>query len=202
MIPDPCPLLSPELLYTALTRQQDKVVLFKQGSSANLRELGAPERSATARRLTCLFRPADPFVIGDVVLDGAHIHRTARDELVRSKSEVIVADSLLDILRPIGLDYGYEAPLSFAGEHPRHPDFTIVRPGKPTVYWEHLGMLDLAGYRADWEARKKWYAHHDILPWTEGGGSGGTLVSSEEGVDTPGISSNSIRELATSVFAA
>jgi hypothetical protein len=202
VIPDPCPLLSPELLYTALTRQNDKVVLLKQGSTANLREFAAPERSATARRLTCLFSPVDPFVLGDVVLDGKHIHRTGRDELVRSKSEVIVADALADVLEPLGLDYGYEVPLTFPGEFPRRPDFTIVRPGKPTIYWEHLGMLDLAGYRADWEARKKWYVHHDILPWTDGGGSGGTLVWSEEGLDGQGISSHAIRELTATVFGA
>jgi hypothetical protein len=200
VIPDPCPLLSPELLYTALTRQQDRVVLLKQGSAANLRELGAPERSATARRLTCLFGPANPFVLGDVVLDGSHIHRTGRDELVRSKSEVIVADALAEALTPIGLDYGYELPLQFDDEFPRHPDFTIGRPGLPTVYWEHLGMLDLAGYRADWEARKDWYAQHEILPWTDGGGSRGTLVWSTEGLDGTGISSAAIRELAQQVF--
>ena len=38
VIPDPCPLLSPELLYTALTRQQNKVVILKQGSTDNLRD--------------------------------------------------------------------------------------------------------------------------------------------------------------------
>lgn len=202
VVPDPCPLLSPELLYTALTRQNNKVVLLKQGSTANLREFAAPERSATARRLTCLFNPVDPFVLGDVVLDGAHIHRTGHNELVRSKSEVIVADALADVLEPLGLDYAYEVPLAFDGEFPRRPDFTIVRPGKPTIYWEHLGMLDLAGYRADWDARKKWYAHHAILPWTDGGGPGGILVWSEEGLDGQGISSHAIRELAAMVFGA
>ena len=97
VVPDPCPLLSPELLYTALTRQQDKVVLLKQGDLSTLRAFASPSRSETARRLTCLFRPADPFAVGDVVVDGAHVHRTARgDDLVRSKSEVIVADALHD----------------------------------------------------------------------------------------------------------
>jgi hypothetical protein len=106
------------------------------------------------------------------------------------------------VLEPLGLDYGYEVPLAFPGEFPRRPDFTIVRPGKPTIYWEHLGMLDLAGYRADWEARKKWYAHHEILPWTDGGGPGGTLVWSDEGITGQGISSHAIRELAATVFGA
>ena len=61
-------------------------------------------------------------------------------------------------------------------------------------------MLDLAGYRADWEARKAWYASHDILPWTSGGGSAGTLVWSDENVTDSGISSHAIRELAREVF--
>ena len=120
-------LLSPELLYTALTRQQDRVVLLKQGDLSTLRDLASPSRSETGRRLTCLFRPADPFSLGDgTVLDGNHIHRTGRgDDLVRSKSEVIVADALHDL----GLPYRYEAPLAFPGELPRHPDFTIHQPG-------------------------------------------------------------------------
>ncbi len=198
VIPDPCPLLSPELLYTALTRQQDKVVLFKQGDAGTLRQLASPALSETARRLTCLFRPADPLVVGDSpVIDGAHVHRTARgDDLVRSKSEVIVADALHDL----GLEYGYEVALTFPGEFPRRPDFTIPRPEAPPVYWEHLGMLDRAGYRADWDARKAWYANHGILPWEEGGGPVGALVCSDENVNGEGINSHGIRKLAREVF--
>lgn len=197
VVPDPCPLLSPELLYTALTRQQDKVIVLKQGDGSALREFASVTRSETAKRLTCLFRRADPFALGDGrVVDAAHVHRTARDELVISKSEVIVADAL-DHLK---LNYRYEQELGFPGEIPRHPDFTIRRSGAKPVYWEHLGMLDRAGYRADWEARKAWYASHGILPWTEGGGPEGTLVWSDENVDGPGISSHEIRKLAREVF--
>lgn len=197
VVPDPCPLLSPELLYTALTRQRDKVVVLKQGDAGTLREFASVTRSETAKRLTCLFRPADPFALGDGrVVDAAHVHRTARDELVISKSEVIVADALNDL----GLDYRYEQKLEFPGEIARHPDFTIRRPGSIPVYWEHLGMLDRAGYRADWAARKAWYETHGILPWTDGGGPNGTLVWSHENVDSPGISSREIRKLARDVF--
>jgi hypothetical protein len=199
VVPDPCPLLSPELLYTALTRQRDKVIVLKQGDASRLREFASVTRSETAKRLTCLFRPPDPFALGDGrVVDAAHVHRTARDELVISKSEVIVADALNDLR----LDYRYEQELQFPGEIARHPDFTIARPGSTPVYWEHLGMLDRAGYRADWAARKRWYASHDILPWTEGGGPQGTLVWSHENVGSPGISSHEIRKLARDVFAA
>ena len=198
VIPDPCALLSPEMLYTALTRQQDRVVLFKQGDLSTLRDLASQSRSVTGRRLTCLFRPANPFVLGDgTVLDGNHVHRTGRgDDLVRSKSEVIVADALHDL----GLPYRYEAPIAFPGELPRHPDFTVHQPGNQAVYWEHLGMLDLAGYRADWEERKTWYASHEILPWHEGGGPAGTLVWSDENISADGIDSRAVRELARKVF--
>ena len=63
-------------------------------------------------------------------------------------------------------------------------------------------MLDLAGYRADWEAKLAWYAKHDILPWKDGGGSAGTLVWSTESHDTRGIDAHEIERLAVEVFGA
>jgi len=57
VIPNPCPLLSPELVYTALTRQRKRTVLFVQGDPLELLSFADPSRSETARRLTCLFRP-------------------------------------------------------------------------------------------------------------------------------------------------
>ena len=80
------------------------------------------------------------------------------------------------------------------------PDFTVHQPGNQAVYWEHLGMLDLAGYRADWEERKAWHASHEILSWHEGGGPAGTLVWSDENVSADGIDSRAVRELARKVF--
>ncbi len=197
VVPDPCPLLSPELLYTALTRHRERIVVLKQGDAANLRLFASPSRSETARRLTCLFRPADPFTTpeGDVV-DGSHVHRTAGDELVRSKSEVIVANTL----RSLGISYGYECALKMPDGTSRLPDFTIRRPGRPPVYWEHLGMLDLAGYRADWDSKQRWYAEHGILPFEDGGGSDGVLVCSTERHDRGGIDALAIEQLARLVF--
>ena len=199
VVPDPCPLLSPELLYTALTRQRNRVVLLKQGDAGNLREIGSPSRSETARRLTCLFRPADPFALPDgTVVDGSHVHRTRRGEMVRSKSEVIVADTL----GALEVEYAYEIELTMSGGTRKLPDFTILRSGQKPVYWEHLGMLDRPGYRADWEAKKKWYAEHQILPWEEGGGAEGTLVWSTENLESAGIDAKEIDELARDVFGA
>ena len=197
VIPKPCPLLSPELLYTALTRHRQRTVLLVQGDPMELLELGDPARSETARRLTCLFRPPDPFVTADgTLLDGSHIHRSANNELMRSKSEVIVANTL----RHLGIEYSHEELLRMPDGTVREPDFTIRRPGQPVVYWEHLGMLDLSGYRADWEAKLAWYAQHGIRPWNEGGGPSGTLVWSTEKQGTPGIDAREIEQLAIDIF--
>jgi hypothetical protein len=115
---------------------------------------------------------------------------------MRSKSEVIVAN----LLRSLGIDYEYEELLRMPDGTVREPDFTIRRAGKPAVYWEHLGMLDLAGYRADWEAKLSWYGDHGILPWTEGGGPAGTLVWSTEESSPARIDAQAIEELARDVF--
>jgi AAA domain/UvrD-like helicase C-terminal domain len=197
VIPNPCPLLSPELLYTALTRHRERTILLVQGDPLSLLELADPARSETAGRLTCLFRAPDPFMTSaGLLLDGSHVHRSANGELMRSKSEVIVANTL----RVLGIEYSYEELLHAPDGGVREPDFTIRRPGRQPVYWEHLGMLDLAGYRADWEAKLGWYAEQDILPWTEGGGSAGSLVWSTEGQGSEGIDAEEIERLAKDVF--
>ncbi|MDD3827862.1 MAG: hypothetical protein PHY79_18000, partial [Anaerolineae bacterium] len=86
---------------------------------------------------------------------GALIHRTRRGVLVRSKSEVIVAD-ILDSLG--GLSWKYEEPLrSPVNPHDyRLPDFTIGFEGDE-YYWEHLGMLSTPAYRQAWERKRRWY---------------------------------------------
>lgn len=197
VIPNPCPLLSPEMLYTALTRHRTSCVLFVQGDPVDLRRLAGPARSETARRLTRLFQPPEPFEAPDgTILDGSHIHRTANGELVISKSEVIVAN----VLRSLAVEYVYEQPLVMPDGSRRLPDFTIARLGKPTVYWEHLGMLARAGYRANWKAKRAWYESHGVLPWTEGGGPNGVLIWSVEGIDGSGINAEEIEQLAREVL--
>lgn len=196
VIPNPCALLSAEMLYTAMTRHRGRTIFFVQGGRENIRDLGGPMHSETARRLTRLFHAADPFSVPDgSVMDGFHVHRTALGEMVISKSEVIVANTLHEF----GIEYAYELPLEMPDGTWRKPDFTIFRSNGPPIYWEHLGMLNKAGYRADWEAKVGWYAKHSILPLEEGGGDSGSLVWSEEGVSSRGIDSNEIRGLATTI---
>ena len=81
-------------------------------------------------------------------------HRTSRGEIVRSKAEVIVANTLARL----GIQYEYEKRL-YNPTNPRDsrlPDFTILHNGQ-TFYWEHLGMLSNPKYKRDWEAKKRWY---------------------------------------------
>lgn len=71
---------------------------------------------------------------------------TARGERVRSKSEVIIADTLLRLNIP----YRYEYPrvMQVGGRRVKfYPDFTCLRQSdRSEVVWEHLGMMDDAGY--------------------------------------------------------
>jgi hypothetical protein len=181
--------LSRELLYTALTRQKDKVVLLHERPVDELFELTRSTGSETARRLTDLFLPPAPRVVlrrdrteaGEV--DANLVHVAANGVLVRSKNEVIIADILDNLVRD---QWEYEAPLTAEGVT-RYPDFTVTRSDGRPVYWEHLGMLDNPLYRQAWERKLDWYRRQGILPHTEGGGEHGTLIWTDDrdGVDVP-----------------
>lgn len=184
VLPNPCRLLSRELLYTALTRHQRKVVVLHQGSLVQLRRYSDERASEVARRLTNLFRDAAPreFAVGQEkrFLDDGLIHRTERGELVRSKSEVVIADKL----HARKIDYAYEASVVLADGSERYPDFTIVDDVTGVrFYWEHLGMLEDPAYAARWARKSAAYRASGILPHAEGGGPQGTLVTTR---DEPG----------------
>ena len=57
VLPKPCRLLSRELLYTALTRQQGRLVILHQGDLTDLRAYTSSLESETARRYTNVFAP-------------------------------------------------------------------------------------------------------------------------------------------------
>jgi ATP-dependent exoDNAse (exonuclease V) alpha subunit len=188
VLPNPCRLLSRELMYTALTRHRNRVVILFQGDSAELRNYSRSEYSETAKRLTNLFTQPQPIIVHERRYDGKHIHRTARGELVMSKSEVIIANELLRR----GIDYAYEKELRFGAGRTCKPDFTIDDPASGlTVYWEHCGMLDDPEYAERWELKKKWYRENGVLPQSEGSGPNGILVETNDdprsGFDTIAI---------------
>lgn len=81
------------------------------------------------------------------------IHRTARGEFVRSKSEVIIANAL----HAAKIDYYYEFPYITEEGNGRiyYPDFTIpVSIRGQTIYWEHCGYIKDAEYARNWIQKK------------------------------------------------
>ena len=184
ILPNPCWLLSRELLYTALTRQKDKVVILHQGSREKLWEYNSTYYSETRRRLTNLFGPPSPIAVKDTFLEENLIHRSANGEPMRSKSEVIIANELLNA----GVSYSYEQPLSATDGTTRYPDFTIEDAESGiTYYWEHCGMLHVEQYRQRWEQKLVWYRKQNILPVEEEGKLIVTVDSDRGGIDSQGI---------------
>ncbi len=80
------------------------------------------------------------------------IFTTAKGETVRSKSEVIIADTLLRL----GIHYQYELPYVYQGKTMFNPDFTVLNVRKrECVYIEHFGKMASEGYRESffWKMR-------------------------------------------------
>lgn len=178
VVPNPCRLLSRELLYTALTRQKKEVVLFHQGDLRDLMKLSDAERSDTGKRVTNLF--TDPAIVehGAAFLERGLIHRTTRGELVRSKSEVIIAD----LLHALDVPYLYEQSFVGPDGSVRYPDFTVddAESGRRLLI-EHLGMLDRPDYVRRWEAKRSWYEAAGVVPVEFGQSAVGLLTTSEIG---------------------
>lgn len=149
------PFISRELLYTALTRHEDKLYIITDKKPYELLQLASIDNSETARRMSSIF--------GDAIFrsirgakgwyDDRLIHHATDGQSLRSKSELIVYEKMLKKgLKPI-----YEKELILPDGEPVLPDFTIEIDGR-VIYWEHLGMLGNAGYRRHWETKKKRYA--------------------------------------------
>jgi len=77
----------------------------------------------------------------------ALIYPTRRGEMVRTKSEAMIADMYYDLDIP----YKYECPVLLADKKTsKYPDFTLLhRKMRKVFYHEHLGMLDDSGYLKD-----------------------------------------------------
>lgn len=180
VLPEGHPILSRELIYTALTRHQNRVVVMHQGQRTVLKDFAAPERSETARRRTNLLEACRmlefPQTKGSVFLQEGLIHRTSKGVAVRSKSELIIAEALSNA----GIAFEYEKPLALGGSV-RYPDFTIDDDiSGRIVFWEHLGMLEREDYRRSWESKLKWYRSQGVMPSDEGIGPNGMLVTTTE----------------------
>ena len=76
---------------------------------------------------------------GKTIPDYIPVYQTNHGEMVRSKSELTIANKLADK----GIPYKYECPLTLSNGTTIYPDFTIldVRTRKE-IYWEHRGLMD------------------------------------------------------------
>jgi hypothetical protein len=157
--------VSRELLYTALTRQKERIVILHDGTVEDLVELAHPRYSETARRLTDLFVASSPEVVEvDGVpqpFDGNLIHVATNGVMVRSKNELIVADILEKIVPG---KWRYEVLITGEDGKWCRPDFTISRASGIPVYWEHLGMMNQPSYAQRWTEKLEWYCDNGILP--------------------------------------
>ena len=151
-------LLTTELLYTGLTRATTHCTLLIEEDISPLLTLLRPEHSQLNRINSSLFEfkpvPEELLNLSDWYEEGK-VHKTLAGIMVRSKSEVIIAN----LLHERDIPFKYESPLYAPDGTFYIPDFTITWNGEEW-YWEHLGMLDKVEYRNHWEAKKEWYKKH------------------------------------------
>ena len=148
-------LLSMELLYTALTRAQKHVTVFLEQDIGTLTTIGHLERSALRKINSSVFKfsplPDDVFNSRNWFADERKL-ATLSKYYVRSKSEVIIANMLIDNEIP----FEYEKPLYAKDGSMYLPDFTCKFKGEE-YYWEHVGRMDLPSYAAHWKKKEAWY---------------------------------------------
>ena len=153
-------LLSPELFYTGITRATRHCTIFIEEDISPLLRIYRPEASHLVGINCSLFdfTPApDGFELlrRTGYLEEFKIHQSLADVMVRSKSEVIIANMLFE--REIAFDY--EKPLYAPDGSFYLPDFTILWRGERYL-WEHLGLLSREEYRNKWTAKRAWYEKH------------------------------------------
>ena len=153
VVPNPCFLLSREMLYTALTRQKEKVIILFQGNVFDIKELASPLKSDTLRRITNLFEKPELVEVDGHYLEKNLIHQASDGKMLRSKSELLIYQRLIDKkLNPL-----YEKKL-ICKEVEKLPDFTIENEDSGKVYyWEHCGMLFDSEYKQRWDEKYQWY---------------------------------------------
>ena len=115
-------------------------------------------------------------------------HVTNLGEYVRSKSELVIANSLTYYR----LAYRYEVRM-FSGPDELSVDFVIQDPatGK-TWYWEHCGMMRDPAYAARWSQKREILARHGII-------EGDNLIVTYDGPDG-GLNSMTIQNLIERYF--
>ncbi|WP_081731492.1 AAA family ATPase [Mesorhizobium sp. L103C131B0] len=204
-------LLSREMIYTALTRQTDRIWILHQGGFDRVLAYRHDAFSDVGARTTNLLRETDPKrTIPPMGLPAGIIHqtrgfleehlkhRTIRGEYVSSKSELAIANILYGFEQRGLLTYEVEPPLPFSDNaRGRWADFRVTA-GEHVWYWEHCGRLDLPSYRNRWARKKTLYRANGFAPWSETSPNG-RLIVTEDG-SSEGLDSHSIHGLVHKLF--
>lgn len=152
--------LSPELLYTALTRATKHCTLLIEQSAATLLSARRPENGQIRQVNSSLFEGmfhAVPDALlrrSDWYAEG-RVHESLTGDMVRSKSELIIAN----LLTERGVSFEYEMPIRAQDGTMYLPDFSIVHQGEKW-FWEHWGMMSDAAYRNHRQTKLAWYDEH------------------------------------------
>ncbi|GLI95537.1 AAA family ATPase [Methylocystis echinoides] len=178
--------ISTELIYTALTRANRHCTLLIQSSVNSLLDARRRENAQTPQINSYLF---DNLHVAKELLanrrgwyEAGKIHEALSGDMLRSKSEVIIAN----LLQERRVSFLYEQPLFAPDGTLRLPDFTITSRGR-TFYWEHLGLLDQGQYADDWKRKRSWYDH-----WFPG-----QLLTTEEGPHLSKSAEEIVTQIAT-----
>lgn len=124
-----------------------------------MRDYSSVACSEVAKRFTYSFEAPDIVEYKKAYYEQALIHRTLKGDLVRSKSEVIIANMLYEA----GIEYEYEKELDLGEDGIRIPDFTIddAESFLTCFYWALRNAED-ASYNKHWQEKKALYEKHNI----------------------------------------
>lgn len=147
--------LAAELVYTALTRASHHCTLLIQQDVRSLLDARRRENAQIPQINSYLF---DLHMANEAIAnrrgwyEAGKIHEALTGDMLRSKSEVIIAN----LLHEREVPFHYEQPLFAPDGTLKLPDFTVASRGK-IYFWEHLGLLDQSKYAKEWEIKKAWY---------------------------------------------
>ncbi len=152
--------LSSELLYTALTRARQHCTLLVQGDVSTLLSARRPENAQTGLINSSLFDGFFRAVPDELInrkgwYEEGRIHEALSGDMVRSKSELVIAN----LLHERDVPFSYEVLLRAPDGTMYLPDFTISWQGE-TWFWEHWGMMSSDSYQEHRERKIAWYNKH------------------------------------------
>ncbi|UXN05111.1 AAA family ATPase [Bartonella sp. HY406] len=164
--------LSAELIYTALTRAKGHCRLYIERDIKPILDARRKENSQSILVSSSIFggfRAVDERLLQrNDWYESGKIHEALSGDMVRSKSEVIIAN----LLHQAGIPFTYEEQL-IAGDGTSYlPDFTLTIRGDK-FYWEHWGMMNDEAYIIYKEQKTQWYDKHFKSQ----------LIETEEGID-------------------